>query len=1108
MLSTWRLRSYANRPQTVQVDNHLNWPRVIAYVIGINVTQVDLASSVRKPIVRSLEAANLTLPQLSAKIGAMRHFGAHNFVIIFLALLCTGGAAFADPENTKVDFARDVLPILAENCFACHGPDSGQRKANLRLDQEDEAKKTVIVAGDADVSEIFRRITSGDPEVRMPHPDSNRAPLSPEQVESIRIWIDEGAPWAQHWSYASVTNQTLPDVTANNWPRNGVDHFILAQLKTAGLEPSPEATRETLIRRLALDLTGLPPTLDMVDAFLEDESDDAYENVVDQLLTSSDYGEHMAREWMDGARYADTNGYQNDFKRMMWPWRDWVINAFNANMPFDQFTIEQLAGDLLPDATDSQRIATGFHRNNRANTEGGSIEDEWRIENIVDRVETTGAMFLGLSIGCARCHDHKYDPISQEEFYEFFAFFNSTADRGFYEETRGNAGPIVSLPSFESQVKVAEFDRSIASFQESIDQLKAALPFEFEAWRARLKEQSSSGQVPEAALTVDLRDDSDTPEGISAFDGLNGTALQFDGSPEAFIDVEASAAFERDRPYSVSMWVRRDGSGALFSKMDDATAHRGVDILILDEGEISVHIVNAWPDNAIKVVSEKPLREGTWAHLCVTYDGSSKADGVKVYIDGFPAPVKAEQDGLTDSIHTDLPLRIGSRSTGAHFKGALSDFRYFDEVLKEDDVVRLTENGIQVALIAANSPESNERIEDFFDFQHSFQIDEAGDRLRTVRKERSDYVKASIPTVMVMEELKEPRPTYRLKRGAYDAPDTTRELHPGIPAFLPPLPDEAPRNRLGLAQWIVSERNPLTARVTVNRYWQMIFGRGLVKTSEDFGLQGAPPTHPKLLDWLASDFVSSGWDVKGLLKRIAMSSTYRQSSVLSDHILESDPAGTLYASAPRYRMTAEVLRDNALAVSGLLKRRIGGPSVKPYQPEGLWEELAGGAGEGPYKVAEGDNLYRRSLYTYRKRTVPPPTMTTFDSPGWDLCIVRRGITNTPLQALALLNDVTYAEAARNLAQRMIEDGGSRTKPRIVHGFRLATGRQPTENELTVLREGLDLYRNTYSSDADAAAALIDVGESVAPGTIDAGDLAAYTSLASVILNLDESITRE
>jgi hypothetical protein len=1000
------------------------------------------------------------------------------------------------------------MPILAENCFACHGPDSNQRKADLRLDLEDDAKKSVIVPGDADASEIIRRITSDDPDYRMPHPNSHKAPLTPSEVASIRAWIEDGAPWEQHWSYESIKNPALPEVTNVDWPRNGIDRFILVRMKTAGLEPSPEASREKLVRRLALDLTGLPPTLEMVDAFLEDESDDAYENLVDQLLASSDYGEHMAREWLDGARYADTNGYQNDFKRMMWPWRDWVINAFNANMPFDQFTIEQLAGDLLPDATDAQRIATGFHRNNRANTEGGSIEDEWRIENLVDRVETTGAMFLGLSIGCARCHDHKYDPISQEEFYEFFAFFNSTADKGFYEETRGNAGPIVSLPSFENQVKVAEYDRSIASIQNSIDQLKAVQPFEFAAWRTRLKEQSNPGQLPEADLTVDLRDDTETPDGISAIEGLIGPALQFDGSPDAFIDLGESTAFERDRPYSVSVWVRRDGGGALFSKMDDAAANRGVDILLSDKGEISVHIVNAWPDNAIKVVSEKRLRKETWAHLCVTYDGSSKADGVKVYIDGIPVPVKSEQDGLNDSIATDLPLRIGSRTAGAHFKGALSDFRYYDAVLDEVDAKRLTEVEIHTALNAGDSAESNERIEDFFDFQHSFQMDEKTDHLRAIRKERSDYVKASIPTVMVMEELDTPRPTYRLKRGAYDAPDMSRELHPGIPAFLPQLAEETPRNRLGLAQWLVSDNNPLTARVTVNRYWHMIFGHGLVKTSEDFGLQGAPPTHPELLDWLASDFVSSGWDVKGLLKRIVMSAVYRQSSDLNERILRTDPGGTLYASAPRYRMRAEVLRDNALAVSGLLKRRIGGPSVKPYQPEGLWEELAGGASEGPYKIAEGDDLYRRSLYTYRKRTVPPPALTTFDAPGWDLCRVRRGITNTPLQALALLNDVTYAEAARNLAQRMIEDGGSREERRIIHGFRLATGRRPSDNELNVLKEGLDLYQKTYSSDEDAASALINVGESAPPESIDERDLAAYTSLASVILNLDESITRE
>jgi len=1025
-----------------------------------------------------------------------------------LVLFGIAGSAFAGPESTTVDFAQDILPVLVENCFACHGPDPGQRQKDLRLDLEQEAKKKVVIPGDPNASELIRRISSEDPDFRMPPPESNKNPLSADEVDAFRTWIEDGANWEQHWSHTVPERPEPPAVTNIAWPRDAIDHFILDRMGSAGLQPSPEATAATLIRRLSLDLTGLPPTLAMVDAFVADRSPDAYENVVNELLASPDYGEHMAREWLDAARYADTNGYQNDFKRNMWPWRDWVINAFNANMPFDQFTVEQIAGDLLPDATDTQRIATGFHRNNRANTEGGSIEEEWHVENIVDRVETTGTVFLGLSIGCARCHDHKYDPVSQEEFYEFFAFFNSTADKGFYQETRGNAGPSVSLPSYENQVRVSEFDRSIEIAQRAIKQAKATLPFEYAAWRARFQKRPNAGFETRPTFAAKLSDDTSILESLSLTQGLIGPTIQFDGMPEAHLDLGQAFAFKRDMPFTLSIWTRPEGPGALISKMDDAAANRGVDVLVSDKGRISVHLINTWPDNAIKVVTGERLRMETWTHVCVTYDGSSKAEGIRVFVDGIPAPLETEKDSLSEPIETGAPLRIGRRSSGEHFKGAITDFRYYDAVLAPDKIAGLVDKAIVKALHRELDDDSNRRLEDFFDLQHSYSIKEKQDQLNDIRRQRSDYVRGSIPTVMVMKELDKPRPTYRLKRGAYDAPDMTKELHPDIPTFLPQLPEEAPRDRLGLARWLVSPENPLTARVTVNRYWQMIFGRGLVKTTEDFGLQGDPPTHPQLLDSLALDFVESGWDVKALLKRIAMSATYRQSSDLTDRILESDPEGVLLTSAPRYRLTAEVLRDNALAVSGLLTRKIGGPSVKPYQPEGLWEELAGGAGEGPYKLSEGEDLYRRSLYTYRKRTVPPPTLTTFDSPGWDLCRVRRGLTNTPLQALALLNDVTYAEAARQLGQRMIEEGGPDMEPRIVHGFRLATGRPPTSNELNVLRSGLTGYMKTYESQPDAAKALTNIGTSAPPENIDTIHLAAYTSLASVILNLDESITRE
>jgi hypothetical protein len=1033
--------------------------------------------------------------------------------ILLIAAIAFAGVRAASAES-DINFGWDIQPILSERCYQCHGPDAAHRMANLRLDDEESAKKKVIVPGEPDKSLLLKRILTDDPLDVMPPPDSNRERLSAEEADLIRRWIEQGAEWGEHWAFVKPERLEPPGVDSG-WPQTPIDQFILAELQEAGLEPSPPAAREALLRRVHFDLTGLPPTLEELEAFLADDAPDAFEKVVDQLLASPAYGERMAIDWLDGARYADTNGFQNDFSREMWLWRDWVIDAFNANMPYDQFAIEQLAGDLLPDATQSQRIASGFNRNNRANTEGGSIEEEWYVENRVDRVETTSSVFLGLSMGCARCHDHKYDPVSQREFFEFYAFFNSTEDRGFYEETRGNTGPVEVVNSFENQVRIAQYDASIAKAESLLTAAQADTEANFTAWLAKFPGLSEPvlGRTLELHLPLDgslegfedlaitTRDD-----GAMWTEGLLGQSLLLDGNPDSALAInDGPVAFEHDQAFTVAAWVKPDGEGALFSKMDDAPGHRGVDILIGKEGEVSVHLIHEAPDNALTAVSTPRVALGGWSHIAVSYDGSGKFEGLGLYINGEQAELNIGKDALDGSIHSGAPLRIGRRSDGLALKGAVADFRVFNRAIAERRLLELVDYTVSASLEGDLSDERRAMHRDLFDRRGDAVVRERQAALDGLKQEKAEYIRDEVPTVMIMRELPEPRPTYLLERGLYDHADKSEELWPATPAVLHPMPEDAPRNRLGLAKWLVHPDNPLTPRVTVNREWERLFGRGLVDTPEDFGVQAAPPSHPALLDWLAVEFVESGWDLKALQKRIVMSAAYQQDSRVTDDHLEHDPENRLYARGPRHRLPAELIRDNALAVSGLLVDTIGGPSVMPYQPEGLWDDLAGGAGQGPYVLAEGEDLYRRSLYTYRKRTVSHPTLATFDAPTWELCWIRRTQTNTPMQALALLNDTTYVEAARHLAQRMLTEAAD---GRLAHGFRLATGRVPSEREVAMLADGLNNYIETFRAHPEKGEAFIAHGASPVPDDLDPVELAAYTAVAAVILNLDETITKE
>jgi hypothetical protein len=1016
------------------------------------------------------------------------------------------------PVPAAVEFNRDIRPILSNNCYPCHGPDKAKRKAGLRLDTEDGARaelgdgRRAIVPGDAGKSQLVQRVTAADTARRMP-PAVTGKTLTERQIALLRRWIEQGAKWQKHWSLLAPVPPPLPPVRHPEWVRNPIDAFILARLESEELVPSSEADRTTLIRRVTLDLTGLPPTPTEVDVFLADSSPDAYEKVVDRLLASPRFGERMASRWLDAARYADTNGYQNDGERFMWRWRDWVIDAFNANMPFDQFTVEQIAGDMLPNPTLAQRIATGFNRNHRGNAEGGIIPEEYAVEYVVDRVETTATVWLGLTMGCARCHDHKFDPISQKEFYRAFAYFNNVPENG-RAIKYGNSPPLLPAPTPEQQERLRDLEEKLAAATRTWDQLGPELAAAQVEWERSL---SRTGEPihwsPTAGLVVHCPPDGRFHDGEPAFTaGRVSRAADFEG--KRFLDAGDVAAFGFYDKFSCGAWIlsRGEHGGTVLSRMTDAEQGDGYS-LVLKAGKVQVNLVKRWLDDALRVETEASLAPDQWHHVLMTYDGSRVAKGVKVYIDGRPAKLNVLLDELNQSFETKEPLRIGAGGgPGGRFVGLLDDVRVYNDCLSAEEagIVATADSITDIAAVPVDrrTPQQADKMRAYFLEKHApDRLRWAYQQVRALRKQRNGLVE-SFPTTMVMEEMPTPRDSFVLLRGQYDRHG--EKVTPGVPASLPPLPAGAPNNRLGFARWLVDPSNPLTARVAVNRYWQMLFGTGLVKTVGDFGSQGEWPSHPELLDWLATEFVRSGWDVKAMLRLLVTSATYRQSSRVAPALLQKDPENRLLARGPRFRLPAETVRDQALAASGLLVERVGGPSVKPYQPAALWKELAGVT----YERDHGPNLYRRSLYTFWKRTVAPPEMMNFDAAGRETCVVRETRTNTPLQALTLLNDETFVEAARVLAQRMLREGGSTPESRVTLAFHLATGRRPSQAELKVLVADLVGHLDEYRRDRRAAEKLLSIGEFPRDEKLDVSELAAYTTVASLILNLDETITKE
>lgn len=989
------------------------------------------------------------------------------FPLTILLLLGAAVGNAAEPSVGRISFNRDIRPILSDNCFHCHGPDPGQRKGELRLDVRDGF--TALEAG-----ELVARITANDPDEVMPPPDSHKT-LTDVQKNLLKHWIAGGAAYEPHWAFVPP----IP-VPVGNGLVNPIDAIVRASLARDGLAPSPPADDATLRRRAALVLTGLP-------ASSFETLPRSYDSFVDGLLASPHFGERLAIDWLDAARYADTNGYYTDETRQAWPWRDWVIRAFNENMPFDRFTIEQLAGDLLPDPTLDQKIATAFNRNHMVTNETGIIDEEYRIGYVADRVETTSATWLGLTMGCAKCHDHKYDPISMRDYYALFAAFNNLDEHGIIKDV---AAPVIELPTDEQTRRIAGLAARRAELESNLKKARPALEDEMTSWeRAAVRSLPPSSSK---SLSAYFRFDHDHldhgPQSLPArvtgttriAHGVKGGATMLDATQ--YVDFADPWPLERDRAFTLSVWINPSSSpqGCVASKQDSDGEARGFEILWY-KSQPRINLAHRYGSDGIEVVAREQFSGGRWRHLVVTYDGSSRAAGLKVYVDGKAGEIVVRRDNLSGSIASKEPWRIGWKGTGIGFEGGIDEFRLFDRAIGADEVAVLHEREFlegTLALPREQRPGSTaEMLERHFIERHgSPELQTLARELARTRVEEADARK-SVVSLAVMREMPEPRPTRILLRGQYDQPGEAVDF--AVPASLGRLDPGLPRNRLGLARWLVSRENPLTARVTVNRLWAMCFGEGLVRTPNDFGLQGEAPINAALLDFLAvrfrdGDAHTKPWDVKAILKLIVTSGTFRQSSDFTPELLARDPDNRLLGRGPRFRLPAEVIRDQALATGAILVPTIGGPSVKPPQPPGLWEAVSYN-GEASHVADEGAAAHRRGLYTFWKRQSPPPDMLTLDGPTREVCTVRRARTNTPLQALLLLNDENQLEAARALAGLARQRDGDG----IAWAFERATGRMARARELEAL--GAFLKDQRAASD----------------------ETIAWTLLASLLMNLDE-----
>ncbi|MEZ5043631.1 MAG: DUF1553 domain-containing protein [Saprospiraceae bacterium] len=1052
-------------------------------------------------------------------------------VAVTCCLMACDGPISPDPELVKtlpqkVDFNFHIRPILADRCFSCHGPDVAARKGDLRLDDASmvyslgKNGRKPIEPGKLRKSEVWHRIHNTDPERMMPPPDSKLS-LSAYEKALISKWIKQGGTYKKHWAFLPVEKPEWPTVKTPEATTNPIDLFVLAKLEQQQLSFSPVADKERLLRRLSLDLTGLPPSLEEIDDFLSDTSSSAYEKVVDRLLATTAYAERMAQDWMDLARYADSQGLHSDGWRSMYPWRDWVISAFKENMPYDRFLTWQLAGDLLPNPSRAQIVATGFNRNHKTSAEGGIVDEEYRMEYVHDRVATTATAFLGLTMECARCHDHKYDPISQKDYYRFFAFFNQVDELGMTGDD-GNSGPNLLLPSpataaligqlqlqiAEKQTELALSEKALAEQRDFLTQLKKGNPappdlyLPFDQLKASTLDGQPAAQISgEVALEMTER----------------GMAIVLDGEYE-YISIKQAGLFDQNQAFAASIWVnpgKRSSSQTIMGNTGSKGVFwRGWDFILDSLNRPSLRLIHALPHDLIQVRIHDSIPVNQWTHLAFSYDGMGKAKGIQLYVNGEQKVSVVLYDQLERSIYpmafskekTDTPLRLGKSYRGftgeyGIYSGMLDEFRLYSRVLSALEVSALA-GGPGVASVAQEASDATRK--GLFDTWRAQQQLPAKAAIAALRKQQMDLLD-TVPEVMVMKDLPQSRPTFLLNRGNYNEP--AMEVTPGMPAKIFPLQDSLNKNRLALVKWLLDPKHPLTSRVAVNRFWQQLFGRGLVDTPHDFGLQGSLPSHPQLLDWLAASFVESGWDIKALLKTIVLSKTYRQSSALSPILLEKDPQNVLLARGPSYRLPAETIRDNALAASGLLYRKIGGPSVKPIQPDGLWKEKTSSTHLlRQYEADTGTAQYRRSLYTFVRRTSPHPAMTAFDAPNRSVCTAQRQLTNTPMQALVLLNDPQFIEASRALAQWAIADSPS-LPVQITGIFRRLTSRQPTEVQISQLTALFEEEQHRFQQNPGSAEQLLAVGAYPIANKREAASLAALTIVSNTIMNFDDCYTK-
>ncbi|MEX0288955.1 MAG: DUF1553 domain-containing protein [Flavobacteriaceae bacterium] len=1030
------------------------------------------------------------------------------------------------PEN--IDFNFQIQPILSDRCYNCHGPDENTRKAGLRLDLEENAFQRLesgnfaFRAGNPSKSETVKRILSDDPEIQMPPTDSHLS-LTAEEKATIIKWIEQGAEWKAHWAFSKPSAPTVPEISQGNWPaHNPIDNFVQEKLVQKGFEPSSEAAKERLLRRVSMDLTGLPPTIAEMDAFLKDTDAKAYEKAVDRLLASDANAERLALDWMDISRYADSHGLHADGWRLMWPWRDWVINAFKDNMPYDQFVSWQLAGDLYPDATRDQKLATAFNRNHPMTAEGGAIEEEFRLNYVWDRTETVGTALLGLTINCARCHDHKFDPISQKDYYQLTSFFNNVKELGMTGDD-GNYGPMLTLPDKGTEEKLAKLnseiekkEKEVALTKEELAKLEkyiAALPSNF-------KQKGLIDHYPLDALKkrsgkqkgyyVDGNTQVTSREAPKVTEGVKGKALEFTGEYDE-VYLHNVPNFEWTDAFSASLWMNTTKREAgLTQTLLGTTGQknnfwRGWEFYLDSLNHLNARLIHSLPHNYIHVRSKDSLKVNQWKHVAFTYDGGGKAKDLKLFVDGQEVNTSIPYDRLYKSIQTvrnatHEPFKEAVRVAKSYraftgengiFKGRIDDIYVYSRALSASEIAMLAD---VESLKGKSAPE--------YWIAQAPEVKSAEKELRDLRTQWLEHMQP-VMEVMVMEEMPEPRTPYVYSRGDYEQPLYPVETN--TPEVLPEFPKDYPKNRLGLAKWIFSEDNPLTARVTVNRYWQMIFGKGIVDTPQDFGVQGSLPSHPQLLDWLALEFQQNNWDVKALLKTMVMSHTYRQSSLETELLREKDPTNTYLARSNSYRLPAEMIRDNALAASGLLVQHLGGESVKPYQPPNLWiEKNSFSHMLLNYKETKGDSLYRRGLYTFIRRTAPHPAMTAFDVPSREVCIVKRENTNTPLQALVLLNDIQFVEASKILAERMQKEGGATIEDQIKYGFRLAVSRNPKQEETQILKELYESQTKRFKAAPKEARALLAIGEKQIDKSLESDKTAALAMVANTILNHDET----